>query len=170
MGVGLGSLASVGTAILIVWLLLLYGNIPPELMNPQAVTLIRNIPALEMQFLFILGGDPINWSNPLLHGILLNFQEFFLLNILVWGGAGLVGGLVSRGIFQGAGAGLSAGILAVIISWILYWVIFFGLDVNALINTSSLVLLRTWLIEGLKGGGAGLVGGLIGGAITRKRQ
>ena len=170
MGAGLGSLVSVGTAILIVWILLLYGNIPPELMNAQAIDLIRNIPVLEMQFLFFLGGDPINQSNPLLHGILLNFDQFFLLNLLVWGGAGLVGGLVSRGIFRGAGAGLSAGILAVIISWILYWVIFFGLDINALINPASMILLRTWLIEGLKGGGAGLVGGLIGGAITRRRD
>jgi hypothetical protein len=119
-----------------------------------------------VQFLFILGGDPIHSSNPLNNGLLLNFDTFPYYNMVIWFSAGIVTGVFSQNLIKGSLAGLNSGITIALIGWIVYWTILYGFDVNALMSSQMLYLLNIYIVNGLKIGFFSFLGGLIGAFIS----
>jgi len=163
------ALVGLTVTIALLWGLITFNLIPPEILSESAVQTIREIKYAELQLLFILGGDPIN-APYIIHGILLNVDQFLVLNMLMWGLTGLIAGVLSRGPLKGIGAGISASILCVILCWFLYWGIIHSFEISATMSEQMFYVLKLWCIEGLKTCIPSSVGGLIGGSIMKNRK
>jgi hypothetical protein len=168
LGIGFGTIISVFIGIISTWIIITFIDLPPELINSQVTLFIRGLPYIEMQFLFILGGDPINFDDTTHLGILLNFDSFPYFNMIIWVSAGIVGGIFTQKITKGLAVGINTGIIMAILGWFLYWAILFGFDVNALMTANMLNLLNTYCVNGLKISIFATIGGLLGGAIGRQ--
>ncbi|MHA1754775.1 MAG: hypothetical protein ACTSYR_04590 [Candidatus Odinarchaeia archaeon] len=168
MGVGYGTAISVIVAIISTWIIVMLVNLPPELIDDSFYTFIRSLPYIELQFLFILGGDPINHSEQIYQGLLLNFNAYPYINVALWFSSGFVGAIFTRNIIKGVGVGINAGIVTAIIGWFLYWAILFGFDINALMSSQMLSLLNTYCVNGLIDSIFASIGGLIGGIVGSK--
>lgn len=162
------ALVGLSLMIALLWMLIAFRLLPSSLVSNEVYQTISEIKYVEVQFLFLLGGDPINVPN-VFHGIILNFEDFPVLNILLWGFAGLVAGVFSKSLWRGIGSGISASILSVIFCWFFYWGIIHSFEIGALMSEEMFYLLKLWCIEGLKASIPASIGGAIGGLITEGR-
>ncbi|MHA1409575.1 MAG: hypothetical protein ACTSQY_04540 [Candidatus Odinarchaeia archaeon] len=168
MGVGFGTIIAVAIAVLATWILVVFIGLPPELISPELQLFIRGLPYIELQFLFILGGDPITYSEDIYHGILLNTGVFPQFNVIIWIAVGFVGGIFTQSIIKGLAVGINTGIITTLIGWFLYWAILYGFDVNAIMSSEMLYLLSDYLVDGLIVSSFAIIGGVFGGAVGRQ--
>lgn len=167
MRIGFSILIGVTVALASTWIIVTFIDLPPELISESFYSLIRGLPYIEVQFLFILGGDPIHSSNPINHGLLLNFNVFPYFNTAIWLAAGIVAGIFTQGLLKGVLAGLNTAIVVAIIGWVVYWAILFGFDFNAIMSSEMIYLLGIYCANGLTAGLFAAVGGLLGGLIGK---
>ena len=91
-----------------------------------------------------------------------------VLMALAWGTGGLLAGLLARDILGGILAALFAVVLGAFLTWMLVFVIRI-LDFTLLFSGPSLVLLESVLYGSLYPSIAAVIGGILGGGITRER-
>ncbi len=92
-----------------------------------------------------------------------------VLMALAWGVGGLVAGLMSRDIVQGVFSAIFAVIIGALLTWLL---IFFvqTVDYAQILGSMSLRLMQMTFEGSIYPGIASVIGGLLGGAITRERR
>jgi len=150
------------------WLIVMFIDMPAILLSPSFYNYIRNIPYIELQILYLLGGDPLHSSNPNHRGLLLNFNGFPLFNVMIWFFSGIVAGIFTGNYLKGLLTGLNAVILIAVISWIFYWGSLYGFDVSVLLTGGMMYQLSLYLIGGLKSSWLAIIGGLIGSILGKK--
>jgi hypothetical protein len=95
-------------------------------------------------------------------------QGSTVLMALAWGTAGLLAGLLARDFIQGILAAVFSVILGAFLTWLLFFFIQTG-DIAQLFGGLSMVILQATLEGSLYPAIAGVIGGLLGGGITRER-
>ena len=171
MGQMIGTLVGLITAFAICFLVLTFGSLMPEALIPASVVgdfLSR--PDLELRFAIVgtvlypsaLGGQ----SLAALLG--MGAGNSTVLMFLAWGTGGLVAGLLARGLIQGILAAVFSAIFGAVLIWLL---IFFvqTTDVSALFGTASMLILQAAFEGCIYPCIAAVIGGILGGAITRQR-
>ncbi|TFG10884.1 hypothetical protein EU538_00315 [Candidatus Thorarchaeota archaeon] len=166
MGQGIGTIVGLVTTFAVVFIILSFGIfIPEDVIDPSIVADFMNRPDLELK-LAVVG--TILYPPHL--GVQLSFgaQGGTVLMALAWGVGGLLAGLLSRDIVGGIFAAVFAVVIGAFLTWLL--VFFIGTaDISQILGAPSLLLLQ-FVLEGmLYPSIAAIIGGLLGGAITRKR-
>ncbi len=157
-------------ALTLTWILALYVNLPAELLPLGLANTIRGIPYIELQLLYLLGGDPLHTSNPYLKGLLLNFEAYPYFNLIVWFASGLTAGFISDNYLKSVLTGLNSAILLGLISWVIYWGALYGFEISFLVNSSMIYQLSYYILGGLKPSWIGVLGGLTGYLISKKKR
>jgi len=171
LGQGIGTLAGLLVAFALTFLILSIGvAIPPEVIDPTIISDFLSRSDLELKLVIIstvLYPTTLSGVNI---GIYIGYgaRGSEVLMFLVWGTGGLVAGLLSRDIVQGLFAALFAVIIGAFLSWLL---IFFvqTTDYAAIIGGESMLILQVVLEGALYPAIASVVGGLLGGGISRPR-
>ncbi|MFW9799313.1 MAG: hypothetical protein ACFFD9_02675 [Candidatus Thorarchaeota archaeon] len=171
MGQTLGTFVGLITAFAIAFVILTLGGIMPEdLISTTIVNDFLGYPDLEMRLAVVgtvLYPGPVGISG--LGAILgTGAQGGTVLMALAWGTGGLVAGLLARDILSGILASLFAVVIGAFLTWILVFVIQTA-DFLALFGGPSMVLLEAILYGSLYPAIAAVVGGILGGGITRER-
>jgi hypothetical protein len=166
LGQGIGTIVGLVTTFAVVFIILSFGIfIPEDVIDPSIVADFMNRPDLELK-LAVVG--TILYPPHL--GVQLSFgaQGGTVLMALAWGVGGLLAGLLSRDIVGGIFAAVFAVVIGAFLTWLL--VFFIGTaDISQILGAPSLLLLQ-FVLEGmLYPSIAAIIGGLLGGAITRKR-
>jgi hypothetical protein len=91
-----------------------------------------------------------------------------VLMFLAWGTGGLLAGLLSRDFIQGVFAAVFSTIIGAFLIWLLVFFIS-PFSTNSIIGPESMTLLNGVLVGTLYPAIAAVVGGLLGGGITRER-
>ncbi len=91
-----------------------------------------------------------------------------VLTSLAWGVGGLVAGLLTRDIKLGVLSAITSVVIAAVLTWLLVFFIATS-DPLALISDVSLIILEVVLSSSIYPIIAAVIGGLLGGAITRER-
>ncbi|TFF66948.1 hypothetical protein EU520_01745 [Candidatus Thorarchaeota archaeon] len=167
LGQGIGTLVGLIATFAVVFVILSFGiYMPEDLIDPIIVADFVDRPDLELK-LAVIG--TILYPPHL--GIQLSFgaQGGTVLMALAWGIGGLLAGLLSRDIVGGVFAAVFAVVIGAFLTWLLVFFITTG-DVYQLLGGPSLILLQ-FVLEGmLYPSIAAIIGGLLGGGITRKRS
>lgn len=171
MGQGLGILGGLITAFVITFLILTFGQlIPADLVHTSVVNDFLSRTDLELKLavvstvLFPGSLGSVNLYNFVGYGA----QGGMVLTYLAWGAGGLVAGLLTRDIIQGIFASLLTVILAAFLTWLLVFFIA-STDPFALISDVSMIILEVVLNSAIFPAIAAVIGGLLGGGITRER-
>lgn len=160
----------IAVSLTLTWIIVLYVNLPAELLPFAFTNTIRGIPYIELQILYLLGGDPLHTSNPYLKGLLLNFESYPCFNLIVWFSSGLIAGVISDSYLKSILTGLNSAILLALISWVIYWGVLYGFEIAFLVNSSMIYQLSFYVIGGLKASWIGVLGGLTGCLIGKKNK
>ncbi len=171
LGQLIGTLAGMITAFVICFIILTFGSLMPEALIPASVVAdFLSWPDLELRFIIVgtvlypsaLGGQ----SLAALLG--MGAGNSSVLMFLAWGTAGLVAGLLARGLLQGVLAAVFSAVSGAVLIWLL---IFFvqTTDVSALFGTASMLILQAAFEGCIYPCIAVVIGGILGGAITRQR-
>ena len=166
MGQAIGALFGLLTAFLLTFVILMFGSfIPADVVNPTIVADFLGYPDLELK-LAVVG----TVLYPPQLGIMLQYgaEHPTVLMAVAWGTGGLVAGLLARDFVQG----IFAAIFAVIIGALLTWLIVFIVgteDLTAIFGTLSLLAMQYALEGALYPGIAAVIGGILGGGISRER-
>ncbi|WEU40510.1 MAG: hypothetical protein OdinLCB4_000840 [Candidatus Odinarchaeum yellowstonii] len=158
----------IAVTLTLTWILVFYVNLPAELLPLGFSNTIKGTSYIELQLLYLLGGDPLHTSNPYLKGLLLNFEAYPYFNIIVWFTAGVIAGFISDSFLKSALTGLNSGILLGFISWVIYWGVLYGFEISSLITSSTIYQLSFYVLGGLKCCWIGVLGGLTGFFIRRR--
>ncbi|MFQ5831794.1 MAG: hypothetical protein ACE5H4_03740 [Candidatus Thorarchaeota archaeon] len=171
MGQTLGTFAGLIMAFAIAFVILTLGGIMPE--DLISATIVNDFflhTDLEMRLAIVgtvLYPGPVGFSG--LGAILgTGAQGGTVLMALAWGTGGLVAGLLARDILSGILASLFAVVMGAFLTWILVFVIQTP-DFLALFGGPSMVLLEAILYGSLYPAIAAVIGGILGGGITRER-
>lgn len=172
MGQKLGIVIGLVTAYAIVFAILAFGTfIPEDVIDSVVVTdfLTRNDLELKIAITSTVLYPSALGSTSL--GSYLGFgaQGASVLMFLAWGTAGLVAGLVARGIPDGVVSSISAVVVGAVLNWLLVFFISPGVDFTAIFGTASLIILQILLEATIFPIIGATIGGVLGGAITRKR-
>jgi hypothetical protein len=109
------------------------------------------------------------YPNPSLHSITrLGAEGHEVLMFLAWGTGGLIAGLIARDFIQGVFAAVFSTILGAFLTWLLLFFIQ-TTDFSAIFGPLSMTILNNILFATLLPAIAAIVGGLLGGGITRER-
>ncbi len=166
MGQAIGAIVGLVTTFAVVFIILSFGiYIPDDVIAPSIVTDFMNRPDLELK-LAVIG--TILYPPHL--GVQLSFgaQGGTVLMALAWGTGGLLAGLLARDVVGGIFAAVFAVVIGAFLTWLLVFFISTS-DVSQILGGPSLLLLQ-FVLEGmLYPSIAAIIGGLLGGAITRKR-
>ncbi len=92
-----------------------------------------------------------------------------VLMFLAWGTGGLVAGLMSKDFLPAILAAVFAAIIGAFLTWLLVFVISPGFDIGAIFAPGSLLLMEVALEGAIYPAIACVIGGLLGGGITRDR-
>lgn len=171
MGQGLGTLFGLITAFAFTFVILTFGqSIPGDVLDPAIVADFLASSDLELK-LAVVGTVlyPSAFTVPGLGELLsLGAQGATVWMFLVWGTAGLVAGLVARDIVPAIFAAVFAAIIGAFLTWLLVFIVQ-TTDFAAIFGTSSMLILQAVLEGSLYPGIATVVGGLLGGGISRER-
>jgi hypothetical protein len=166
LGQAIGALFGLLTAFLLTFVILMFGSvIPADVINPTIVADFLGTSELEIK-LAVVGSI---LYPPALGGFLhYGASQHTVLMAVAWGTGGLVAGLLARDFVQG----IFAAIFAVIIGGFLTWLIIFinaTEDFTIIFGTLSLQVLQYTLTDALIPGIAAVIGGILGGGISRER-
>lgn len=171
MGQGLGILGGLITAFVITFLILTFGQlIPADLVHTSVVNDFLSRSDLELKLavvstvLFPGSLGSVNLYSYVGYGA----QGGMVLTYLAWGVGGLVAGLLTRDIIQAVFASLLTVILAAFLTWLLVFFIA-STDPFALVSDVSMLILEVVLNSAIFPAIAAVIGGLLGGGITRER-
>jgi hypothetical protein len=103
-----------------------------------------------------------------LYGIVGGADGASVLMFLAWGTGGLIAGLIARDFVQGIFAAVFATILGAFLTWLLIFFIQTE-DFYAIFGHFSMSILNDILFATIYPAIAAIVGGLLGGGITRER-
>jgi hypothetical protein len=108
------------------------------------------------------------YPNTQLYNLIGGAPGATVLMYLAWGTGGLIAGLIARDFVQGVFAAVFATIVGAFLIWLLVFFIQTE-DFYALIGPLSMSILNNILLATLYPAIAAIVGGLLGGGITRER-
>jgi hypothetical protein len=173
LGQTLGTFVGLITAFAIAFVILTLGGIMPEdLISSTIVNDFLSLPDLENRLVVVgtvLYPGPVGIGVVGLGTIIGSGAEgATVLMALAWGAGGLLAGLLARDILGGILASLFAVVLGAFLTWMLVFVIRI-LDFTLLFSGPSLVLLEAILYGSLYPSIAAVIGGILGGGITRER-
>ncbi len=167
MNQGISALIGLIVAFAFAFLILTLGLLmPAEVVSPDIVTDFLNYSDLELR-LAIVG--TVLYPPYLGAQIHVGATHTTVLTWLSWGIAGLIAGLLSRGIPQGIFSSLFAVFIGSLLMWLLVFFIQPYGDIMNLFGTESMILMQVTFQGCLYPGIAAVIGGLLGGAITRER-
>jgi len=171
LGQLLGTFIGLITAFAIAFVVLTFGGVMPEdLISSTVVADFLSYTDLEMRLAVVgtvLYPATVGFSG--LGAILMTgAQGGTVLMALAWGTGGLMAGLFARDILSGILAALFAVIAGAFLTWILVFVIG-TTDFTALFGGPSMLILEAVLYGSLYPAIAAVVGGILGGGITRQR-
>ena len=171
MGQLLGTFTGLITAFAIAFVILTFGGVMPEdLISSTIVADFLSWTDLEMR-LAVVGTvlyPPIVGFTGIGAILETGAQGGTVLMALAWGTGGLVAGLLARDILSGILAALFAVIAGAFLTWILVFVIQTE-DYMALFGFASMYILEAVLYGSIYPSIAAVVGGILGGGITRER-
>jgi hypothetical protein len=170
VGQFIGTLVGLVVGFALCFVILTLGTIMPEALIPSGIVAdFLSRPDLELR-LAIVGTVmyPSAFGSASLGGVLsMGARSATVLMFLAWGAGGLLGGLLARGPVQG----IFAGVFSVILGAFLIWLLVFFIqtpDFGALFGTGSMLILEAVFEGSVYPLLAVVVGGLLGGAITRE--
>ncbi|MFX1368353.1 MAG: hypothetical protein ACFFAY_07135 [Promethearchaeota archaeon] len=171
MGQGIGTIVGLITAFAIAFVILTFGgSMPEDLISSSIVDDFYLHVDLEAR-LAVVGTVlyPSALGSASLGQILsYGAQGSTVLMALAWGTAGLLAGLLARDFIQGILAAVFSVILGAFLTWLLFFFIQTG-DITQLFGGPSMIILQATLEGSLYPAIAAVVGGLLGGGITRER-
>lgn len=173
MGQLLGTFTGLITAFAIAFVILTFGGVMPEdLISSTIVTDFLSHTDLEMRLAVVgtvLYPAIVGYEGGL--GVILSTgaQGGTVLMALAWGAGGLIAGLFARDILSGILAALFAVIAGAFLTWILVFVLQTD-DFLAIFGGASMVILEAVLYGSIYPAIAAVVGGVLGGGITRERD
>ncbi|MHA1924399.1 MAG: hypothetical protein ACXABV_13230 [Candidatus Thorarchaeota archaeon] len=171
MGQLLGTFIGLITAFAIAFVILTFGGVMPEdLISSTIVADFLSHTDLEMR-LAVVGTVlyPATVGFTGLGAYLeTGAQGGTVLMALAWGTGGLVAGLVARDILSGILAALFAVVAGAFLTWLLVFIIQIP-DFMALFGGESMLILEAVLYGSIYPAIAAVVGGILGGGITRER-
>lgn len=154
-------------AYVMAFLVLTFGLfIPSQVIPPALVSEFLSVNDLELRVAIV--GTVLY---PYYLGSHLSFgaTQTTVLTFVTWGTAGLVAGLLARGFLEGLFASLFAVIIGAFLTWLLIFLIQPYADLFALFGTESMIIMQLALQGSIWPGVASIVGGLLGGGISRDR-
>ncbi|MFX0107745.1 MAG: hypothetical protein ACFE7R_05660 [Candidatus Hodarchaeota archaeon] len=171
MGQVVGTILGMVTAFIVAFVILTLGNIMPEdLISSVIVSEFFVYTELEMR-LAVVGTIlyPSALGSVSL-GALLDFgaQGATVLMALAWGTGGLIAGLFARDFINGIIAAIFAVVFGAFLTWLLVFFIQVT-DIALLFGTGSLLLLQAVLEGSVYPAIAAVIGGLLGGGVSRER-
>jgi hypothetical protein len=166
LGQAIGAIFGLLTAFLVTFVILMFGSyIPTDVVSSAIVNDFLGLPDLEIKLAVV--GTVL--YPPYLGGMLsYGASQSTVLMAVAWGTGGLVAGLLARDFVQG----IFAAIFAVIIGALLTWLIVFinaTTDLTIIFSDLSLLIMQNTLQGALYPGIAAVIGGILGGGITRRR-
>ena len=172
MGQGLGTLFGLITAFAFTFIVMTFGiYMPEDLISSSIVTEFLDLTDLEFRLAVIgtilypaaLGGSSL--------GSVVGYgaQGASVLMFLAWGIGGLVAGLMSKDFLPGILAAVFAAIIGALLTWLLFFMISPGFNIAAIFSNESLVLMQVGLEGAIYPCIACVIGGILGGGITRDR-
>jgi hypothetical protein len=171
LGQLLGTFTGLITAFAIAFVVLTFGGFMPEdLISSTIVADFLSWTDLEMR-LAVVGTvlyPPIVGFTGLGAHLATGAQGSTVLMALAWGTGGLIAGLFARDILSGILAALFAVVTGAFLTWLLVFVLQTA-DFMALFGGPSMVILETVLYGSIYPSIAAVVGGILGGGITRER-
>ncbi|MDH4212901.1 MAG: hypothetical protein OEV85_03175 [Candidatus Thorarchaeota archaeon] len=172
MGQGLGTIFGLITAFAITFVVMTFGNyMPADLISPTVVQEFLNYSDLEFR-LAVVGTIlyPSALAGPGLGGVLgYGAIGASVLMFLAWGTGGLIAGLMSKDFLPAILAAVFAAIIGAFLTWLLVLVISPGFDIAAIFAPGSLILMEVALEGAIYPAIACVIGGILGGGITRDR-
>ncbi|MFW9846485.1 MAG: hypothetical protein ACFFD6_07045 [Candidatus Thorarchaeota archaeon] len=172
MGQVIGTFVGLITAFAIAFAILTFGGIMPEdLISASIVSDFLAWTDLEMRLAVVgtvLYPETLEFTGL---GTILGTggRGATVLMALAWGTGGLVAGLISKDILSGILAALFSVVTGAFLTWILVFVIQPDVDFVALFGAASMILLESVLYGSLYPAIAAVIGGILGGGITRER-
>ncbi len=166
MGQAIGALFGLLTTFLLTFVILMFGAfIPADVVSTTIVSNFLGYNDLEIK-LAIVG----SLLYPPYLGDILPYavSQSTVLMAVAWGTGGLVAGLLSRDIVQGIFAALFAVIIGALLTWLIVFIVGTE-DLTAIFSSLSLRLMQDTLMGALYPGIAAVIGGILGGGITRER-
>lgn len=172
MGQGLGTIFGLITAFAITFIVMTFGiYMPADLISPTVVQDFLSNSDLEIRLAVVgtilypsaLGGSSL--------GSVIGYgaDSASVLMFLAWGTGGLVAGLMSKDFLPAILAAVFAAIIGAFLTWLLIFVISPGFDIAAIFAPGSLLLMEVALEGAIYPAIACVIGGLLGGGITRDR-
>ncbi|MFO7835960.1 MAG: hypothetical protein R6V83_04835 [Candidatus Thorarchaeota archaeon] len=172
MGQNLGTVIGLVAAYMIVFVILAFGEfIPEDIIDPLIVIdfLSRNDLELRIAVVSTVLYPSALGSTSLASYLGFGAQGATVLMFLAWGTAGLIAGLIARGIPNGVMASIFSVISGAVLNWLLVFFIAPGVNFTAILGTASLTILQILLESTIYPIIGATIGGVLGGAITRKR-
>ncbi len=167
MGQVVGTIVGVITSFALVFVILTLGHVIPEdIISHTVVTEFLNRTDLELKLAIV---STVLYPPLLGMTFGIGAQSSTVLMALAWGVGGLIAGLASRNIISGIFAALFAVLLGAVLSWLLFFFINTA-DFSQIFGGLSLLILQYSLEGALYPAIAAMVGGILGGGITRKRE
>jgi hypothetical protein len=171
LGQGIGTIVGLVTAFAIAFVILTFGGSMPEDLISSAIVDDFYL-HLDLEARLAVVGTvlyPSALGSTSLGQILTyGAQSATVLMALAWGAAGLVAGLLAKDFLQGVLAAVFAVIIGAFLTWLLFFFIQSG-DIALLFGGGSMIILQSALEGLLYPAIAAIVGGLLGGGITRER-
>jgi hypothetical protein len=172
LGQGLGTIFGLITAFAIAFIVMTFGiYMPADLISPTVVQDFLNYSDLEFRLAVVgtilypsaLGGASL--------GSVLGYgaSGASVLMFLAWGTGGLIAGLMSKDFLPAILAAVFAAIIGAFLTWLLVFVISPGFDIAAIFAPGSLLLMEVALEGAIYPAIACIIGGILGGGITRDR-
>jgi len=172
LGQGLGTIFGLITAFAITFIVMTFGiYMPGDLISPNVVQDFLSNSDLEIRLAVVgtilyptaLGGSSI--------GSVIGYgaDGASVLMFLAWGTGGLIAGLMSKDFLPAILAAVFAVIIGAFLTWLLIFVISPGFDIAAIFAPGSLLLMEVALEGAIYPAIACVIGGILGGGITRDR-
>lgn len=172
MGQGLGTIFGLITAFAITFVVMTFGAyMPSDLISPAVVQTFLSYSELEIRLAVIgtilypsaLGGAGLGGMVP------YGATGASVLMFLAWGTGGLIAGLMSKDFLPAILSAVFAAILGAFLTWLLVFVVNPEFDIMAIFSPASLLLLEVAIEGAIYPSIACIIGGILGGGITRDR-
>jgi hypothetical protein len=172
LGQGLGTIFGLVTAFAITFVVMTFGiYMPADLISTTVVQDFLSNSDLEIRLAVVgtilypsaLGGSSL--------GSVIGYgaEGASVLMFLAWGTGGLIAGLMSKDFLPAIMAAVFAAIIGAFLTWLLVFVISPGFDIAMIFAPGSLLLMEVALEGAIYPAIACVIGGLLGGGITRDR-